>query len=72
MWSSPVDFYDKNGNAYIVQCDSIGNMFLIDGKNGEILNSLTLDANIEASPAIYEDTIVIATRAGSIYGIEIK
>ena len=47
-------------------------MFLIDGKNGEILNSLTLDANIEASPAIYEDTIVIATRAGSIYGIEIK
>ena len=43
-----------------------------DGKNGEILNSLTLDANIEASPAIYEDTIVIATRAGSIYGIEIK
>ena len=72
LWSSPVDFYDKNGNAYIIQCDSIGNMFLIDGKNGEILNSLTLDANIEASPAIYEDTIVIATRAGSIYGIEIK
>ena len=72
LWSSPVDFYDKNGNAYIIQCDSIGNMFLIDGKNGEILNSLTLDANIEASPAIYEDTIVIATRAGSIYVIEIK
>ena len=72
LWSSPVDFYDKNGNAYIIQCDSIGNMFLIDGKNGEILNSLTLDANIEASPAIYEDTIVIAPRAGSIYGIEIK
>ena len=47
-------------------------MFLIDGKSGSILNTITLDANIEASPAIYEDMIVVATRGGSIYGIEIK
>lgn len=72
IWSSPVDFYDENGNGYIIQCDSAGNVFLIDGKNGDILNKITLDANIEASPAIFEDTIVIATRGGSIYGIEIK
>ena len=72
LWSSPVDFYDKDGNGYIIQCDSAGNMFLIDGNTGEILNTITLDANIEASPAIYEDMIVVATRAGSIYGIEIE
>ena len=47
-------------------------MFLIDGNTGEILNTITLDANVEASPAIYEDMIVVATRAGSIYGIEIE
>lgn len=72
LWSSPVDFYDENGNGYIIQCDTAGNMFLIDGKSGSILNTITLDANIEASPAIYEDMIVVATRGGSIYGIEIK
>lgn len=72
MWSSPVDFYDKNGNGYIIQCDSIGNMYLLDGENGEILNKLKLDSNIEASPAIFEDTIVVATRDGNIYGIEVK
>ena len=72
LWSSPVDFYDKDGNGYIIQCDSAGNMFLIDGNTGEILKTITLDANIEASPAIYEDMIVVATRAGSIYGIEIE
>ena len=72
VWSSPVDFYDKDGNGYIIQCDSVGNMFLIDGNTGEILNTITLDANVEASPAIYEDMIVVATRAGSIYGIEIE
>ena len=64
--------YDKDGNGYIIQCDSVGNMFLIDGNTGEILNTITLDANVEASPAIYEDMIVVATRAGSIYGIEIE
>lgn len=72
VWSSPVDFYDENGKGYIIQCDSVGNVFLIDGENGEILNTITLDANIEASPTIFEDTIVVATRGGSIYGIEIK
>lgn len=72
VWSSPVDFYDKNGKGYIIQCDSAGDVFLIDGKTGEILNTITLDANIEASPTISEDTIVVATRGGSIYGIEIK
>lgn len=72
LWSSPVDFYDKEGNGYIIQCDTVGNMFLINAEDGEILNTLQLDANIEASPAIYEDTIVVATRGGNIYGIDIK
>ena len=72
IWSSPVDFYDKNGNAYIIQCDSAGNVYLLNGKDGQVLNRITLDANIEASPAIFGDTIVIATRGGNIYGIEIK
>lgn len=72
VWSSPVDFYDEDGKGYIIQCDSVGNVFLIDGENGEILNTIALDANIEASPTIFEDTIVVATRGGNIYGIEIK
>lgn len=72
MWSSPVDFYDKDGNGYLIQCDSAGNMFLMDGDNGEVLNKILLNGNVEASPAIYEDNVVVATRGGSIYGIKIK
>lgn len=72
MWSSPVDFYDDSGNGFIIQGDSIGNMFLLDGANGEILHTVKLNANIEASPAIFNDTIVVATRGNSIYGIKIK
>ena len=72
MWSSPVDFYDEDGNGYLIQCDSVGNMFLLDGDSGEVLNKIILNGNIEASPAIYDDNIVVATRGGSIYGIKIK
>ena len=71
-WSSPVDFYNENGKGYIIQCDSIGNIHLIDGATGNILDTINLGANIESSPAIFEDTIVIATRGGKIFGIKIE
>ncbi|MGL4740944.1 MAG: PQQ-binding-like beta-propeller repeat protein [Sarcina sp.] len=71
-WSSPVDFYDENGAGYILQGDSIGNLILIDGETGGILDTLKLDANIEASPAIFDGKLVVATRNGTIYGIDIK
>lgn len=72
MWSSPVDIYDKDGNGYIVQGDSIGNIYLLDGISGNILSQVTLNGNIESSPAIFENKLVVATRNGSIYGVDIK
>jgi len=71
-WSSPTDFYDSNGNAYIIQCNSIGEMALINGINGKELDKIQLNANIESSPAIYNDYIVVATRGRKIYGINIE
>lgn len=71
-WSSPVDFYNENGKGYIIQCDSIGNIYLLEGTTGNILDKINLGANIESSPAIFEDNIVVATRGGKIYGVKIK
>lgn len=71
-WSSPVAFYDKAGNGYIIQCNKSGYIHLIDGMTGEILYEASLGSNIEASPAIYNDSIVVGTRGGLIYGIKIK
>ncbi len=72
MWSSPVDVYDDEGNGYIIQGDSAGNLHILDGKTGQKLNSITLNANIESSPAVFNNTLVVATRGGSIYGVKIK
>jgi outer membrane protein assembly factor BamB len=72
MWSSPVAVYTPSGKSYIVACDTVGNMFLLDGKTGTIVDTLNLGANIEASPAVFDDTIVIGTRGQKIYGININ
>jgi outer membrane protein assembly factor BamB len=73
-WSSPVAVYTPAGKSYIVICDSAGKMFLLDGVSGQSITSVTLSAKglpIEASPAVFEDTIVIGTRGQRIYGIDL-
>jgi outer membrane protein assembly factor BamB len=71
-WSSPVDLYDQEGHTYLIQCDSMGNMYLLEGKTGKELYQINLGSNIEASPAVFNDTIVVATRGQKIFGIKIK
>lgn len=70
-WSSPVAVYDKDGKAYIIASDSVGNMMMFDSK-GTLLTKINLGSNIEASPAVFNDTLVVGTRGCQIYGIKIK
>ena len=71
-WSSPVVVYDQNGNGYLIQCNSSGYMHLVDGQTGTILYEFPLGSNIEASPAVFENTVVVGTRGQKIYGVKIK
>ena len=70
-WSSPVAVYDQQGAGYIIISDSMGIMTMMDSK-GKVLSTLELGTNVEASPAVYENTLVVGTRGGVIYGINIK
>jgi outer membrane protein assembly factor BamB len=74
-WSSPVAVYTPKGKSYIVQCDTDGNIFLLEGTTGKLLYTLPTSEDgytIEASPAVYNDMIVIGTRGQRIFGIKIK
>ena len=73
--SSPVAVYDGDGNGWIIQCAEDGNIYLADGLTGTETGSMKLDAEIIASPAVYNDTMVIGTTGKGtsfIYGIEIQ
>lgn len=73
--SSPVAVYAKSGEAYVIQCDQNGTLTLMDGLTGSVLNALDLDGQIDASPAVYKDMLVVGTASrGSayMYGIRIE
>lgn len=70
-WSSPLAIYSVEGKSYIVQCDSKGKTMLIDGINGNILDTIYLGANVEGTPACFNNMIVVGTRAQKIIGFKI-
>ncbi len=71
-WSSPVGVYDAEGNGYVVLCDSNGTAHFVDGVTGQVVDTLYLGGLVEASPAVYNNMIVVGTRLKKICGIRIK
>jgi len=71
-WSSPVALYNADGTAYIVVCDTAGKAKLVEGTTGKVLSSLDLGGLVEASPAAYENMLVVGTRGEKICGIKVN
>ncbi|RUS47147.1 PQQ-binding-like beta-propeller repeat protein [Cohnella sp. AR92] len=71
-WSSPVDVYDRSGNASLLQADSAGNFYVLSALTGQVKGRTSLGANTEASPAVFNDYAVVATRGGKIYGLKLE
>lgn len=71
-WSSPVAIYGESGKSYIVVCDSVGNISLLEGKTGKVLSTINVETNVEASPAVFGDTLVVGTRGQKIIGIKVQ
>jgi len=71
-WSSPVDFYDANGKCYVAYTTFGGYLYVLDGKTGEIVTSLDLGGKVEASPAVYNDYVVVGLRSCKILGIKMS
>jgi hypothetical protein len=70
-WSSPVIVYDSKGDGYVIYCTTGGTMYLFDGLTGETRSHIDLGSNIEASPAVYDNMIVVGTRENGIFGVNL-
>ncbi|SEQ09407.1 Outer membrane protein assembly factor BamB, contains PQQ-like beta-propeller repeat [Lachnospiraceae bacterium NE2001] len=72
-WSSPICVYNKAGEGEVIFGASDGRMRCLYGLTGEEKSHLAIsDGTIEASPAVYEDYMVVGTRAGKIWGIHLE
>ena len=70
-WSSPVAVYTEEGKSYLIVCEASGIMSLLEGTTGEVLTTINLGGTIEGSPAVFNNKIVIGTRANQIICVEI-
>lgn len=73
--SSPIAVYDGDDNGRIIQCAWDGSIIMVDGLTGELAAQITVEGNIEASPAAYNDIMVVGTTGKDtehIYGIRIR
>lgn len=70
-WSSTVAVYTQNNKAYFIQGDSVGNLYLINAK-GKIVNKINLGANIEASPIVVGQQIIVGTRGGVCTSVKLQ
>lgn len=70
-WSSPVLVSDNNGKTYLLLGTSGGELMLLEATSGKEISTVNLGSNIEATPAVYNDMIVVGTRGQKIFGIKI-
>lgn len=71
-WSSPVAVYTGDGTAYIVVCDSGGEVRLLEGASGQVLDTVSVGSLVEASPVVYGNMLVIGTRGQKIFGLKLE
>jgi len=70
-WSSPVCVYDKDGTGYVLYCTYGTTLYMLDGLTGEEVDKFDLKGGVEASPAVYDNTLVVGTRKELIWGIRL-
>ena len=70
--SSPTAMYTEEGRCYIVVGDEEGFFHLIDGGYGNPLDSVFLGSSVQASPAAYGNRIVVGTKGGVLYFIDLQ
>ncbi|MCH5272902.1 MAG: PQQ-binding-like beta-propeller repeat protein [Lachnospiraceae bacterium] len=71
-WSSTATMYTKTGTVYLIQCCSDGTVLLFNAANGYLLDSIKLNTTLEATPAVFENTIVVGTRDERIIGLTVE
>lgn len=71
-WSSPVGFTNENDEFFVFTADANGVVYVIRGKNGEVLCKKEMGANFESSPCVIGNSLVVGCRGTKIYKFRIN
>jgi outer membrane protein assembly factor BamB len=70
-WSSPTLLTSASGKSYLLQGGIDGVVRLLDARTGVEVAHVQLEGGIESSPAVFNEHVVLGTRADRIYGLTI-
>ena len=72
--SSPVPVYTQDGQGYIVQCDRDGDIVLlrVDVESAVEAAKLNVEDNFEATPAVFDNMIVVGSRKSHFFFIKME
>ncbi len=71
-WSSPIVVTGADGVSVVINADVSGELVMLDAKTGKLIRKITPGSLIEASPAVFNDMLVIGLRNQLIKGIKLK
>ena len=71
-WSSPVGFTNENDEFFIFTADANGVVYLIQGRDGNVLCKKEMGANFESSPCVVDSAVVVGCRGTKIYKFIVK
>lgn len=71
-WSSPVGFMTPDNNQYVVTGDCSGNIYLINGIDGAIIDRQSVGNNFESSPVVTGNQLVVGSRGNTIFKLSIQ
>jgi outer membrane protein assembly factor BamB len=71
-WSSPTIVTSSSGTQYGILPDSDGVMHLFDPQTGRTSTPSACGKNVEATPSMFGDTLVVASYDRNIYAIKLS
>lgn len=70
-WTSPCFVTSSDGKSVLINCDTSGEIVMLDASNGKLLDKISSVGLIEASPSVFNNTMVVGTRNRMILGIKL-
>ena len=66
-WSSPVGLLNERDEMFVFTADANGTVYVVRGRNGEVLCRKDMGANFESSPCVVGNSVVVGCRGTKIY-----
>lgn len=71
-WSSPVGLLTNKNEMVVVTGDCAGNLYIINGKKGEIVTTERVGHNFESSPCLVGHSFFVGSRSNGIFKVTLK